>query len=252
MLGIGFENGALKRTNTVSAARILIVEDDRELLASVVEYLEAAGFEARSAANAESALAAVEEYDPDLIILDIVLPEEFLVTGERADGLTVLKRLRKTSQVPVLMLSATALASLKVLALDLGADDYLTKPFDSRELMARVNAILRRGKAPQAQRAVWTFGKLRIEPDTRRVWKDGGEIELTPIEFGLLKTMAHRPGMLYTREQLLRSAWKDEHYGDERVVDTHISSLRKKIESNPMKPEFIITVRGAGYRFEGA
>lgn len=239
-------------TNAVSGTRVLIVDDDRDLLASVAEYLEAAGFEARSEANAESALAAVEEYDPDLIILDVVLPEEFLVTGERADGLTVLKRVRKTSQVPIIMLSATSLASLKVLALDLGADDYLTKPFDSRELMARVTAILRRGKSQQAEQSVWTFGKLRIEPDTRRVWKDGDEVELTPLEFDLLKTMARRPGLVYTREQLLRKAWKDEHYGDERVVDTHISSLRKKIEEIPMKPEFIITVRGAGYRFEGA
>lgn len=230
--------------------KIVVVDDDPKHLKTISGYLEKAGFSVFSASNAEDALETTETVKPDLVILDIVLPEEFLRTGERADGLAVLRRIRESSHVPVLMLSSTTLPSLKVLALDMGADDYMTKPYDSRELIARIHALLRRGRPYGRDSAEISLGTLALDAGSRRVRKDGEVVDLTPLEFDLLFTMARRPGQVFTRQQLIDAVWKEVRYGDERVVDTHIASLRKKIEAYPDAPELIVTVRGAGYRLE--
>jgi two-component system alkaline phosphatase synthesis response regulator PhoP len=170
------------------------------------------------------------------------------------DGLEVLRRLRHghgRSDVYVLMLTAKADETDKIVGLTVGADDYLTKPFSPRELVARVKAILRRGRDAGLGEPVLAFARLRIEPDARRVWKDDELLDLTPIEFDLLHALARHRGRVLSREQLIEQVWGYDYYGDERVVDVHIGRLRKKVEDDPAHPTLIVTVRGAGYRFEG-
>lgn len=232
----------------MDTARILLVDDDKATLADVSAVFSSPEYEMRTAGNAEDALEAMKLFTPDLVILDVVLPEEFLRTGERADGLSVLRQMRKLSDVPILMLSATGLAPIKVLALDSGADDYMTKPFDSRELAARVNALLRRQRGDFPTRKGPDPGRLQLDTVLRIVRHGDRTIELTPIEFSLLETLTRRPGRTFSRRDLINLAWRGSYYGDERVVDTHIASLRKKIEPNPSSPQFVITVHGVGYR----
>ena len=234
----------------MDTAKILVVDDEQEHLNAVLSLLQESGFEVHAARDAEFALAKVEEVDPDLVILDVVLHEEFLATGERTDGLTVLRRVRKRSEVPVLMLSATQMSSIKVLALDMGADDYITKPFDPRELMARVRALLRRRRMEPFTGSEIEIAGLRIDPGTRKVWRNDVPIDLTPTEFELLYAMGRHPGQVFSRTQLLRAAGKDGYTGDERVIDAHVSSLRKKLESGKGRTALIATVHGLGYRLE--
>ena len=166
------------------------------------------------------------------------------------DGLEVLRRLRQESDVYVLMLTAKADEMDKIVGLSVGADDYLTKPFSPRELVARVKAILRRGRNTGAGESVLSFRRLRIDPAARRVWKDDALVELTPIEFELLHALARHAGRVLSREQLIEQVWGYDYYGDERVVDVHIGRIRKKVEDDPAHPTLIVTVRGAGYRLE--
>ena len=168
------------------------------------------------------------------------------------NGLELLQELRRNSDVYVIMLTAKSEDTDKVVGLSLGADDYLTKPFSPRELVARIKAALRRyGQASgQLDGNVLTFQQLRIDLDARRVWKDEQEVELTTIEFDLLQALAEHPGRVLSREQLLQRVWGHDFYGEDRVVDVHLGHIRKKIEANPTKPELIVTVRGVGYRFE--
>lgn len=220
---------------------ILIVEDESGLARSIRAYLEEEGFATRIAPDGNSALKLFRSFNPDLVVLDIMLPE--------LDGLEVLRRLRQDSNVYVLMLTARAEESDKVIGLSLGADDYLTKPFSPRELTARVKAILRRSRDNQPS-AKLVFQRLIIDQNARQVRKDDEELELTPIEFDMLAALARHPQRVLSREQLIEQVWGHDYYGDERVVDVHLGRLRKKIEDDPGNPELIVTVRAAGYRFE--
>ncbi|HEY66157.1 MAG TPA: response regulator transcription factor [Caldilineae bacterium] len=223
-------------------ATVLVVDDEPNILNVVQAYLEREGYTVYTAADGLTALKAARAYRPDLIVLDIMLPG--------LDGLEVLRRLRQESDVYVLMLTARADEMDRVIGLTVGADDYLTKPFSPRELVARVKAILRRGRGAGMAESTLSFQRLRIDPDARQVWKHGEPIELTPIEFDLLLTLARHHGRVLSRDQLIEQVWGYDYYGDERVVDVHIGRIRKKIEDDPAHPTLIVTVRGAGYRFE--
>ncbi len=242
------QRGKRGRRIAVAQAKILVVEDDRQTTRDIQTSLEGQGFDVRVAHNGISALEQAYEFLPDLMIVDIDLSSGG-GEGEKMDGLTLLESLRRESETPVLMLTGTTAPSVKVFALTMGADDYLTKPFDMRELIARIGAILRRGR-PKANQRLLTFKLVTIDPAARRVWKRGAEVQLSPLEFDILFSLAKRPGWAFSRAQLIRQAWKFDRYGDERVVDTHIGILRKKLEDIPSRPTIVVTVRGVGYRFE--
>ena len=232
------------------AHKILVVEDETTLLQTLRSYLEREGYLVRTAQDGQAALQEARAFAPDLIVLDIMLPG--------LDGLEVLRRLRRGDVAPalrdvyVIMLTARADEMDRVVGLELGADDYVTKPFSPRELVARIKASLRRAGVPEEERrAHFVFRDLRLDPEARLVWKDGTELELTPIEFELLHALMRHAGRVLSREQLLEQVWGVDYYGDERVVDVHIGRLRKKIERDPAEPELITTVWGVGYRFEG-
>jgi two-component system alkaline phosphatase synthesis response regulator PhoP len=222
--------------------RILVVDDEPTIVNTVQAYLEKEGYTVHTALDGRAALKAARVFGPDLIVLDIMLPG--------MDGIEVLQRLRQESDVYVLMLTAKADETDKIVGLTVGADDYLTKPFSPRELVARVKAILRRGRDAGMSEPVLTFRRLRIEPDARRAWKDDQPVELTAIEFDLLYALARHRGRVLSREQLIEQVWGYDYYGEERVVDVHIGHLRKKVEDDPTNPMLITTVRGVGYRFE--
>ncbi len=226
----------------MSNTKILIVDDEPTIVNTVRAYLEPEGFTVQTAMDGNAGLSAARTFAPDLIILDVMLPG--------LDGIQVLRRVRQSSNVYVLMLTAKADETDKVVGLSVGADDYLTKPFSPRELVARVKAILRRDRATTDEHPPLAFQRLRIDPDARQVWKDDAPIELTHIEFDLLHTLAHHRGRVLSREQLIEHVWGNDYYGDDRVADVHIGRLRKKIEDDPANPTLVVTVRGAGYRFE--
>lgn len=226
----------------MSAVRILIVDDEKTLLENVQAYLAKEGYNTQTAMDGPTALKIARAFRPDLIVLDILLPG--------MDGLEVMRRLRQESDVYILMLTAKSDETDKIVGLTVGADDYMTKPFSPRELVARIKAILRRGRSMEVGESALLFRRLRIDPEARQVWKDGQLVELTPIEFDLLHALARHPHRVLSREQLIEQVWGYDYYGDERVVDVHIGRLRKKIEDNPDDPRFIVTVRAAGYRFE--
>ena len=175
-------------------------------------------------------------------MLDIMLPG--------MDGLEVLRQLRQESNVYVMILTAKAEEVDKIVGLNVGADDYLTKPFSPRELVARIKAILRRERGMGSGKPVLHFRRVRIDPDARLVWKDEQLVDLTPIEFDLLHALARHRGRVLSREQLIEQVWGNDYYGDERVADVHVGRLRKKIEDDPANPGIIVTARGTGYRFE--
>jgi two-component system, OmpR family, alkaline phosphatase synthesis response regulator PhoP len=229
----------------MTAPKILVVDDEPTIVKTVSAYLEREGFAVHTALDGLTALESARAFQPDLIVLDIMLPG--------MDGLELLNTLRRESDVYVLLLTARTEETDKIVGLTMGADDYMTKPFSPRELVARVKAVLRRERGahtPQHESAL-DFGRLRIDVDGRRVWKDDHEIECTPIEFDLLYALARHPGLVLSREQLIEQVWNYDYYGDDRVVDAHIGRLRKKIEDDPAHPSMVVTVRGAGYRFEG-
>ncbi len=224
--------------------KILVVDDEPNIVSTVRAYLEKDNFRVFTASTGPEALDAARRLDPDLIVLDIMLPG--------LDGLDLLREVRKQSDVYVLMLTAKTEETDRIVGLTMGADDYMTKPFSPRELVARVKAILRRDRGTTgAQETVrLAFERLVIHLDEHRAWKDGEEIELTAMEFDLLHVFARHPGLVLSREQLVRQVWEYDYYGDDRVVDVHVGRLRKKIEDEPASPTLITTVRGAGYRFE--
>ena len=223
--------------------RILVVDDEPSVRTTVPAFMEKEGYEVNTAADGASALRAARAFQPDVIVLDIMLPE--------MDGLEVLRRLRQESDVYVIMLTAKAEETDKLIGLAVGADDYLTKPFSLRELEARVRTVLRRDRsAGGGGDRPLTFRRLRVDPGGRRVWKDDEPIDLTPIEFDLLLTLARHQGRVMSREQLIEQVWGYDYYGAERVVDVHLSRIRKTIEDDVEEPSLIVTVRGAGYRFQ--
>ncbi len=226
----------------MSSVKILVVDDEETIVHTVRAYLEPEGYTVYTASDGPGALRAAQTYRPDLIVLDIMLPG--------MDGLEVLRRLRKETEVYVLILTARAEEADKLVGLGLGADDYLTKPFSPRELVARVKVILRRGRMVSAGEPALVFSRLRVDPRARKVWKDEQEVDLTPIEFDLLLALAQHRGRVLSRDQLIEHVWGYDYFGDERVVDVHVGRIRKKVEDSQAEPELIVTVRSAGYRFE--
>jgi two-component system alkaline phosphatase synthesis response regulator PhoP len=221
-------------------AKILVVDDEKSILDLVTAYLRQEGYDVYTAMDGPAGLKAARAFRPDLVILDIMLPG--------MDGLEVLTRLRRESDVYVIMLTARSEETDKIVGLSVGADDYMTKPFSPRELVARVKAALRRlrdGVGP-AEATTLLFRHLRIDTGSRRVWLDGQPVDLTPTEFDLLKTLAEHRGRVLSREQLLQQVWGYDFYGEERVVDVHIGHIRQKLGDEGL----IATVRGVGYRFE--
>lgn len=222
---------------------ILVVDDEATVRNTIRKYLEREGFAVETAVNGTSALEKAEQFQPNLIILDVMLPQ--------VDGIEVLRQLRQNSDVYVLMLTAKADEIDKVIGLRMGADDYLTKPFSPRELVARVQAILRRDRGNEGNGAVLQFDQLTIDPAARQVQKNGRYLDLTQTEYDLLFVLVRHKGRVLSREQLIESVWGYDYFGDTRVIDTHIRRLRRKIEDDRANPHYIVTVRGIGYRFDG-
>jgi DNA-binding response OmpR family regulator len=225
--------------------RILVVEDEAKTAATVRLYLEDAGYAVEVASDGESGLDRGRSGEFDLVVLDIMLP--------RLDGTDVCRKLRVDSDLPVIMLTAKTTEGQRIRGLDLGADDYVPKPFSPRELVARVRAVLRRSGRQQAgDEARLERGGLVIDLESRRVHKNGHEVTLTPSEFDLLHALARRPGRVLSREQLIEEALGRDFLGMDRTVDAHIMNLRKKIEDDRRNPFYVQTVFGAGYRFADA
>lgn len=222
---------------------ILVVEDDRKIAALVAKNLEAAGYRCRQVEEGTAVPSFVQEVQPALVVLDLMLPG--------LDGLEITRRIRRTSNVPILMLTARSEESDKVLGFELGADDYLTKPFGTRELVARVRALLRRTSG-EGRDEVVVRGSLRIDPSRREVHRGEDPVPVTTLEFDLLHFLAQHPGRVFTREALMSHVWGDDRVVDDRSIDSLVSRVRRKIEPDPAHPRYITTVWGAGYRFPDA
>src|SRR5438067_8818564 len=228
-----------------SSSTILLVDDEDAVQRLLTYPLEREGFRVLQARDGEEALRRFAEEPVDLVVLDVMLP--------KLDGLEVCKALRAESTVPIIMLTARDDELDKVLGLELGADDYITKPFSIREFRSRVRALLRRAAAPrhapsEADEVISTGG-LKIDLARRSVDVRGRPVQLTYVEFELLRTLASQPGRVYSRRMLLEALWKSADYRDPRTIDVHVRHLREKLEPEPRTPQYILTVRGVGYRF---
>jgi DNA-binding response OmpR family regulator len=222
--------------------RILVVEDEPDIALGLEEDLRLHGFDVQIVADGELALRRAQSETWDLVLLDVMIP--------RTDGFEVCRQLRRARvKTPIILLTAKTQEAEKVLGLELGADDYVTKPFSPRELRARISAVLRRVEGDS--QGVCAFGDVEVDFDSAVVRKNGVPVSLTALEFRLLKTFVERRGRLLSREQLIDAAWERGTHVSDRVVDTHILNLRKKIETDPSQPTLIHGVRGLGYRFEG-
>ena len=228
---------------------VLVVEDEENLLEALRYNLEREGYAVNTAIDGEQALLSARDSAPDLVILDVMLPQ--------LDGFEICRILRRRSDVPILMLTARGEEIDRVVGLELGADDYVTKPFSVRELMARVRNLLRRShRAPSATddaspADILRSGDLEIDSVSHIVRLNGDLLELKPREFDLLALLAKNKARAFTRDQILERLWGHDYYGDSRTVDVHIRWLREKIEPQPSKPVRIVTIRGVGYRFDG-
>ena len=220
---------------------VLLVDDDTRLREIVGMALEGEGYRVRSAGSAEEAVEVLERDDPDLMILDVMLPGR--------DGFELCREIRTKSPLPILMLTAKTDTVDVVVGLESGADDYVTKPFVTKELVARIRALLRRTRdgGEQRQRKLMV-GPLEIVPEAATVTKRGEPLHLTKTEFKLLLTMALRPNQVFTREVLLHQVWEYDYFGDSRLVDVHVRRLRGKVEDDPREPKIVQTVRGLGYK----
>lgn len=226
--------------------RILIVDDEPNLVDLLHDYLSREGYTVAAAADGPAGLEVARTFDPDLVVLDVMLPE--------MDGIEVCRQIRRFSDAYILMLTARTEEIDKIIGLSVGADDYVTKPFSPREVVARVKALLRRPRTHDADAqpanvamSPVRIGSLVIDEDAHTVMRNGIPVELTAREFALLVTLARHPGRVFTRAQLLEQVWGDEYY-DDHVVDVHIGNLRKKLEEDAAHPRYIATVRGVGYR----
>ncbi|MCG8346481.1 MAG: response regulator transcription factor [Chloroflexales bacterium] len=232
----------------MSGERILVVDDEPTIVEVVELYLTREGFEVVTAADGDAALSAISQQRPDMVILDLMLP--------RIDGLEITRQIRAGGALPIIMLTARSDETDRVVGLELGADDYVTKPFSPRELVARVKAVLRRSQSAAAPAArdtalsVIVTGPLRIDPAAHSVTLAGKSLTLTAREFDLLLFLVRHPSQVFTREQLLDQVWGYTFASDASTVTVHIRRLREKIEQNPTKPQFIQTVWGVGYKFE--
>ncbi len=219
---------------------ILIVEDDDRIADVIAKNLEAVGFECHKSPDGGRALADFARLRPALVVLDLGLPG--------LDGLEVTRRLRRDSDVPILVVTARSSEGDKLLGLEIGADDYVTKPFSTAELVARVRALLRRSSGALTERVIETAG-LRIDPGRRTVERGGEPVPLTTLEFDLLYFLAARPGRVFSREALMEHVWGTDRVVDDRSIDSLVSRVRRKLETDPAKPRYVQTVWGAGYRF---
>ncbi len=224
---------------------ILVVEDEPSIAEVVGLYLRRAGYKVKTAADGKIAMTMLEDGIPDLVILDLMLPE--------IDGLSLTRWLRERSDVPIIMLTARREEIDRIAGLELGADDYVVKPFSPQELVSRVRAVMRRIKreqAPASSERPLMFGELVIDSPSRTVSVSGNEVQLTAKEFDLLYLLAQRPKQVYTREQLLERIWGGAEYIDPGTVTVHIRRVREKIEADPSNPKRLVTVWGVGYKFE--
>lgn len=220
--------------------RVLVVEDERAISEPLAEHLVREGFDAQVAATIEDATAAFEASAPDLILLDVMLPD--------GDGRDLCRRIRASSDVPIIMLTARGEEIDRIVGLELGADDYVVKPFSAGELVARMRAIMRRGRAT-ARMGPIDVGPIHLDPASRTVTKAGQPVELAAKEFDLLHVLMASAGQVVRREEIMDEVWDPHWFGPTKTLDVHISWLRKKLEDRPSEPRFITTVRGVGFRF---
>jgi two-component system, OmpR family, response regulator RegX3 len=230
----------------VSAARprILLVEDEESISDPFSRALAREGFEPVVARTAVEALELADTLEPELVLLDLMLPD--------GDGRDVCRELRRRSDTPIIMLTARGTETDRIVGLELGADDYVVKPFSSPEVIARIRAVLRRTRRDQEPRDALAFGQLEIEPDARRVRLGGEELDLSRKEFDLLLVLAEAAGRVLTRDHLMERVWDENWFGPTKTLDVHVGTLRRKLGDDPSKPHFIHTVRGVGFRFASA
>jgi len=238
----------MEQIRQATTGTVLVVDDEQRLRELVRDYLARDGFSVLTAGDGLAALDLARRHTPDVVVLDLMLPG--------LDGLEVCRRLRGFSDAYVIMLTAKAEEIDRIVGLEIGADDYLTKPFSPRELVARVRAMLRRPRHSTAESAPdiapsQRFGLLLIDHARHEVTLNGAVVALTTLEYALLTTLAAHPGRVFTRDQLLERVWGADYFGDDHVVDVHIANVRKKLGDDPAQPNYIETVRGAGYRFAG-
>ena len=222
------------------AKHVLVVDDEPKIAGIVRDYLERAGYRVMVAATGADALAAARTQRPDLVVLDLGLPQ--------VDGLDVTRAIRRQSNVPIIMLTARVEESDKLVGLELGADDYVTKPFSPKELVARVRAVLRRAEATAAPADVIRAGDVTLDRPRMQAAVKGRAIELTRTEFALLATLARQPGRVFTRAQLLDAIRGEDAEPFDRAVDAHVKNLRRKLEPDPKNPRYVVTVHGVGYK----
>lgn len=222
--------------------RILVVEDEQAISEPLAEGLEREGFDAEVVATVESAREAYRRDPPDLILLDVMLPD--------GDGRDLAREVRRQSGVPIILLTARGEEIDRVLGLELGADDYVVKPFSMRELTARIRAIMRRGRGGEREGPI-DIGAVRLDPSSRTVTKSGRPVELAAKEFDLLHMLMSSAGQVLRREQIMDEVWDPHWFGPTKTLDVHVSWLRKKIEDDPANPQYITTIRGVGFRFLG-
>ncbi len=222
------------------AKTILVVDDEPKIVRLVRAYLEQSGFRAVAAYTGQEALDLFQTESPALVVLDLMLPD--------LDGMDVAREIRKSGQTPIIMLTARTEDVDRVAGLEIGADDYVVKPFNPRELLARVRAVLRRTQGGETPRRI-TSGPLTIDLDRHEVHFDDRSLGLTPMEFELLRTLAERPGRVYGRAELMDVLYGQTYASTERTIDTHVKNLRRKLEPDPQQPTYVLTVHGVGYKF---
>lgn len=226
-------------------SRILVIEDDKDIVELVRYNLEKEGYQVTASSDGATGLAQLRKSPPDLLILDLMLP--------KLSGLEICKEIRRDERLgrlPVLILTARGEEADRVVGLELGADDYVTKPFSPRELVARVKALLRRVQPPGEEAKLLEIGALRVDPVSYRAQREGRTLPLSTLEFRLLYYLASRPNRVFSRDQLLDAVWGTDRFVTPRSVDVYVRRLREKVERNPERPEYLKTVRGAGYLFE--
>ncbi|MBG7603585.1 MAG: response regulator transcription factor [Actinobacteria bacterium] len=230
------------RHHVIVSTRILAVEDDERIRSAVKLALEDEGWTVDEAESGEEAIEIFQRSNPNVVLIDIMLPG--------IDGFELCRSLRRTSDVPIVMVTARNDTHDVVAGLEAGADDYLTKPFAPKELSARIRALLRRARPSAHGHARLSFGDLELIPDEGKVLRDGEEVHLTKTEFRLLCELAESPGKVLSREALLDKVWGYDYFGDGRLVDVHVRRLRTKVEADPANPRHVVTVRGLGYRLQ--
>jgi two-component system, OmpR family, response regulator RegX3 len=229
-------------TIAVMKLRVLLVEDERAISEPLAEHLTREGFEPEVTETLAAADAAYRRLPPDIVLLDVMLPD--------GDGRDLCRRIRGESDVPIIMLTARGEEIDRIVGLELGADDYVVKPFSARELVARIRAVLRRGRASGDSPSPIEIGALALDPSSRKVTKDGAPLDLAAKEFDLLALLMARAGQVVRREEIMDEVWDPHWFGPTKTLDVHISWLRKKIEDDPSDPRYITTIRGVGFRFE--